>query len=152
MEGTARFPRTDDDRSVGELVNQLSEQTSTLVRQELRLAQTELQEKGKRVGIGAGMFGGAGLVALYGVGALVAAAIIGIGTLLEPWIAAVIVGVVLLAVAGVLALTGRKQVERGTPPLPEQAIESAKRDVNEVKVRARARPSRALAAKPRARS
>jgi uncharacterized membrane protein YqjE len=133
MEGTTRFPQTDDDRSVGELVNQLSEQTSSLIRQELRLAQTELQEKGKRMGIGAGMFGGAGLVALYGVGALVAAAIIGIGTLLEPWIAAVVVGVVLLAVAGVLALTGRKQVERGTPPLPQQAIESAKRDVDEVK-------------------
>jgi uncharacterized membrane protein YqjE len=133
MEGATRFPRTDDDRSVGELVNQLSRQTSTLIRQELRLAQTEMQEKGKRLGTGAGMFGGAGLVALYGVGALVAAAIIGIGTLLEPWIAALIVGVVLLAVAGILALTGRKQVERGTPPLPRQAIESAKRDVDEVK-------------------
>jgi hypothetical protein len=72
-------------------------------------------------------------VALYGVGALVAAAIIGIGTLLEPWIAALIVGVVLLAVAGILALSGRKQVKRGTPPLPQQAIESAKRDVDEVK-------------------
>jgi uncharacterized membrane protein YqjE len=138
MEGTTRFERTDDDRSVGELVQALSQQTSTLVRQELRLAQSELQEKGKRVGIGAGMFGGAGLVALYGVGALMAAAIIGIGTLLEPWIAAAIVGVVLLAVAGVLALTGRKQVERGTPPVPEQAIESAKRDVDEIKA-ARAR-------------
>jgi uncharacterized membrane protein YqjE len=138
MEGTTRFERTDDDRSVGELVQQLSNQTATLVRQELRLAQVELQEKGKRVGIGAGMFGGAGLVALYGVGALIAAAVIGIGTLLEPWIAAAIVGVVLLAVAGILALTGRKQVERGTPPLPEQAIESAKRDVDEVKA-ARAR-------------
>ena len=133
MEGTTRFPRTDDDRSVGELVNRLSQQTSTLIRQELQLAQTELQEKGKHVGIGAGMFGGAGLVALYGVGALVAAAIIGIGTLLDPWIAAVIVGVVLLAVAGILALLGRKQVERGTPPLPQKAIESAKRDVNEIK-------------------
>jgi hypothetical protein len=77
-------------------------------------------------------------VALYGVGALVAAAIIGIGTLLEPWIAAVIVGAVLLAVAGILALLGRKQIERGTPPLPQQAIESAKLDVNEVKA-ARAR-------------
>jgi uncharacterized membrane protein YqjE len=138
MEGTTRFDRTNDDRSVGELVNQLSQQTSTLVRQELRLAQAELQEKGKRFGTGAGMFGGAGLVAAYGVGALVAAAIIGIGTLIEPWIAAVIVGVVLLAVAGILALTGRKQVERGKPPLPQQAIESAKRDMDEVKA-ARAR-------------
>jgi uncharacterized membrane protein YqjE len=136
--GDDQSVRTGDDQSVGELVNQLSRQTSSLIRQELRLAQTELQEKGKRVGIGAGMFGGAGLVALYAVGALVAAAIIGIGTLLEPWIAAAVVGVVLLAVAGVLALTGRRQVERGTPPLPEQAIESAKRDVDEVKA-ARAR-------------
>jgi uncharacterized membrane protein YqjE len=138
MEGTTRFERTDDDRSVGELVQQLSNQTATLVRQELKLAQTELQEKGKRVGIGAGMFGGAGIVALYGVGALIAAAIIGLGTVLEPWIAGVIVGVVLLVVAGILALSGRKQVERGTPPVPEQAIESAKRDVDEVKA-ARAR-------------
>jgi hypothetical protein len=133
MEATTRVERTDDDRSVGALVNQLSQQTSTLIRQELLLAQTELQEKGKRLGTGAGMFGGAGLVALYGVGALVAAAIIGIGTLLEPWLAAVIVGVVLLAVAGILALLGRKQVERGTPPVPRLAIESAKRDVDEVK-------------------
>ena len=137
MEGTTRFNRTDDERSVGELVQALSAQTSALVRQEMRLAQSELQQKGKRIGIGAGMFGGAGLVALYGVGALIAAAIIGIGTLLEPWIAALIVGAVLLAVAGILALTGKKQVDRGTPPLPEQAIDSAKRDVDEVKARAK---------------
>jgi uncharacterized membrane protein YqjE len=137
MEGTTRFQRTDEDRSVGELVQALTQQTSALVRHEMRLAQVELQEKGKRMGVGAGMFGGAGLVALYGVGALIAAAIIGLGTLLEPWLAAVIVGVVLLAVAGILALTGKKQVNRGTPPLPEQAIESTKRDVDEVKARAR---------------
>jgi uncharacterized membrane protein YqjE len=137
MEGTTRFQRTDEDRSVGELVQALTQQTSALVRHEMRLAQVELQEKGKRMGIGAGMFGGAGLVALYGVGALIAAAIIGLGTVLEPWLAAVIVGVVLLAVAGILALTGKKQVDRGTPPLPEQAIESTKRDVDEVKARAK---------------
>jgi uncharacterized membrane protein YqjE len=137
MEGTTRFQRTDDDRSVGELVQSLSQHTATLVRQEMQLAQSELQQKGKRVGKGAGMFGGAGLVALYGVGALVAAAILGIGTLLEPWIAAVIVGAVLLAVAGILTLTGKKQIDRGTPPLPEQAIESTKRDIDVVKARAR---------------
>src|ERR687894_1475718 len=136
MEGTTRFPRTDDDRSVGELVNRLSQQTSTLIRQELQLAQTELQEKGKRAGIGAGMFGGAGLVALYGVGALIAAAILLIGTALEPWLAGVIVGAVLLAVAGVLALLGRKQVDKATPPKPERAIESVQRDVAHVKERA----------------
>jgi membrane protein len=138
MEGTTRFKGTDDDQSVGELVQQLSQQTAELVRQEMRLATVELQEKGKKAGIGAGMFGGAGVVALYGVGALIAAAILGIATFLEPWIAAVIVGVVLLAVAGILALTGKKQVEQAGPPVPEQAVESAKRDVDEVK-RARAR-------------
>jgi hypothetical protein len=137
MEGTTRFERTDDERSVGELVQALSRQTSALVRQEMALAQSELQQKGKRIGVGAGMFGGAGLVALFGVGALVAAAIIGIGTLLEPWIAAVIVGAVLLAVAGILALSGKKQVDRGTPPLPEKAIDSTKRDVDWVKARAK---------------
>ena len=138
MEGTTRFKGTDGDHSVGELVQQLSQQTSTLIRQEMRLATVELQEKGKHAGKGAGMFGGAGLVALYGVGALIAAAIIGLGTVLELWIAAVIVGVVLLAVAGILALSGKKQVEQAGPPVPEQALESAKQDVNEVK-KARAR-------------
>jgi membrane protein len=138
MEETTRVKTNGDDQSVGELVQQLSQQTAALVRGEIRLATVELQEKGKRAGVGAGMFGGAGLVALYGVGALIAAAILGIGTLLEPWIAAVIVGAVLLAVAGILALTGKKQVEHAVPPLPEQAVESAKRDVDEVK-KARAR-------------
>jgi membrane protein len=138
MEGTTRFKGTDDDQSVGELVQQLSQQTAALVRQEMRLATVELQQKGKKAGIGAGMFGGAGVVALYGGGALIAAAVLGIATFLEPWMAAVIVGVVLLAVAGILALTGKKQVEQAGPPVPEEAVESAKRDVDEVK-RARAR-------------
>jgi Putative Actinobacterial Holin-X, holin superfamily III len=137
MEGTTtrRFER--DDASVGELVQQLSQQTSTLIRQEMRLAQAELVEKGKHAGKGAGMFGGAGLVALYGAGALVAAAIIGIGTLLEPWIAAAIVGVALLAVAGILALTGKKQVHQAGPPKPEKAMASVQRDVDTVKARAK---------------
>jgi uncharacterized membrane protein YqjE len=125
------------DRSVGDLVQQLSQQTATLVSQEMRLAQTELQEKGKRAGMGAGMFGGAGLVALYGVGALLAAAILAIGTAVDPWIAAVIVGVALLATAGLLALLGKRQVDQATPPKPEQAMASVQRDVDEVKERAR---------------
>jgi hypothetical protein len=103
----------------------------------MRLAQVEMQEKGKRAGLGAGMFGGAGLVALYGVGALVAAAILLIATAVEPWLAAVIVGVVLLATAGLLALLGKKEVERATPPTPERAIESMQQDVEHVKERAR---------------
>jgi hypothetical protein len=124
------------ERPVGDLVQELSQQTATLVRQEMRLAQAELQQKGKHAGIGAGMFGGAGLVALYGVGALIAAAILLIGTAVEPWIAAVIVGVLLLAVAGVLALLGRKQVEQATPPKPERAMESVQDDIQHVKRRA----------------
>jgi len=122
---------------VAELVQRLSKQTSTLIRQEMRLAQAELVEKGRHAGKGAGMFGGAGLVALYGVGALIAAAIIGLGTALEPWLAALIVGAILLAVAGILALTGRKQVEQATPATPQRAIESVQRDVDTVKASVR---------------
>jgi uncharacterized membrane protein YqjE len=125
------------DRSVGELVQQLSQQTATLVRKEMRLAQVELQEKGKRAGTGAGMFGGAGLVALYGVGAVVAAVIMLVATAIEPWISALIVGAVLLATAGVLALLGRRQVDQATPPKPERAIESVQHDVEHVRERVR---------------
>jgi uncharacterized membrane protein YqjE len=121
---------------VGELVQELSQHTAAMVRQEMRLAQVELQEKGKRAGVGAGMFGGAGIVALYGVGALIAAAIVLLGTAIEPWLAALIVGGVVLAVAGVLALLGRKQVDRATPAKPERAMASVQRDVEHVKERA----------------
>jgi uncharacterized membrane protein YqjE len=124
------------DRPIGDLVQQVSRQTADLVRQEMRLAQVEMQEKGKRAGIGAGVFGGAGLVALYGVGALIATAILLLGTAIEPWLAALIVAVVLLAVAGVLALLGRKQVDRATPPKPERAMDSVQRDVEHIKERA----------------
>jgi uncharacterized membrane protein YqjE len=136
-EVTDTYQRTDEDKPVGDLVRQLTEQSSTLIRQELRLATAELQEKGKHAGVGAGMFGGAGLVALYGVGALIAAAIVGIGTLIEPWLAALIVGVVLLVVAGVVALLGKKQVEQATPAKPEQAMDSLQQDIETVKERAR---------------
>jgi uncharacterized membrane protein YqjE len=125
-----------DEKPVGELIQELSQQTATLVRQELQLAQLEMKEKGKRAGLGAGLFGGAGVVALYGGGALVATLILVLATFLEPWVAALIVTVVLFAVAGVLGLTGKKQVDQATPAAPEQAIESTKRDVDEVKGRA----------------
>lgn len=117
------------DRPVADFVQELSQQTSALVRQEIRLAQVEMREKGKRAGIGAGMFGGAGLAALYGVGAL----IVLVDTAIEPWLAALIVGVVLLAIAGVLALLGRKQVDQVTPPTPERAMQSVQRDVDHMK-------------------
>ncbi len=119
--------------SAGELVSRLSQQLTTLVRDEMRLAQAELTQKGKKAGIGAGLFGGAGLVALYGVGALVAAAIIALSLAVTAWLAAVIVSVVLFIVAGVLALVGKKEVSAATPPLPQEAIAGLKADVATVK-------------------
>jgi Putative Actinobacterial Holin-X, holin superfamily III len=123
--------------STRDLVQDLSRQTSTLIRQEMRLAQAELTEKGRHASKGAGMFGGAGLVALYGVGALVAAAILGLATVLEPWIAAAAVGVGLLAIAGILGLTGKRELDEAGPPKPELAMESMQRDVETVKARAK---------------
>ena len=120
---------------MGELIQELSQQTATLVRQELKLAQLEMKEKGKRAGLGAGLFGGAGLVALYGLGTLIAAIVLVLATFIEPWIAALIVAVVLFAAAGVLGLVGKKQVDQATPAAPEQAIASTKADVDEVKER-----------------
>lgn len=123
--------------STRELVQDLSRQTSTLIRQEMRLAQAELTEKGRHAGKGAGMFGGAGLIALYGVGALIAAAILGLATVIEPWIAAAAIGAGLLLIAGILALTGKKELDEMGPPKPEQTIDSVQRDVETVKERAR---------------
>jgi Putative Actinobacterial Holin-X, holin superfamily III len=138
METSTRFRReAGDERPIGDLVQDLSRQTSTLIRQEMRLAQAELSEKGRHAGKGAGMFGGAGLVGLYGVGALIAAAIIGLGTVIEPWIAAVLIGILLLAVAGILALTGKKELDEAGPPKPEQTLDSVQQDVETVKARAK---------------
>ncbi|MDQ3648170.1 MAG: phage holin family protein [Actinomycetota bacterium] len=125
-----------NDLPVGDLVQRMSQQTATLVRKELELAQAEMTEKGKRAGIGAGLFGGAGLIAAYAVGALVATIILALATFLEGWIAALIVTVALFVIAGVAALVGKKQVEQATPAQPEQAIESTKRDLDEIKGRA----------------
>jgi len=136
METSTRFQRADD-KPLGELVQDLSRQTSSLIRQEMRLAQAELAEKGKHAGKGAGMFGGAGLVALYGVGALIAAAVLGLATVIEPWIAAAAIGAGLLLIAGMLALTGKKELEEAGPPKPEQTLDSVQRDIETVKARAR---------------
>jgi membrane protein implicated in regulation of membrane protease activity len=116
-------------------VKQATEQMSRLVRDELRLARAELAEKGKQGGIGAGMLGGAGVVALYGVAALLVAGGLALALVLPGWLAALLVGVLLMAVAGVLALVGRARVKRGVPPVPSQAINDIKMDVDEVKGR-----------------
>jgi MFS family permease len=127
--------RTDDltSASTGELVQRLSAQLSELVRRELDLARTELATKGKRAGAGAGLAGAGGVVALYGVGALIASAIAGLATVVPVWLSALIVGVVLLLVAGVLALVGRSRLREATPPVPEQAVRGVQDDVAAVK-------------------
>jgi uncharacterized membrane protein YqjE len=125
------------DRSIAELVKQLSDQTATLVHQELDLAKAELTAKGKTAGLGAGMFGGAGVFGLYALGALTACVILALSTAMDGWLAALIVAVVCGAIAGVLALIGKNKVQEGVPPVPEQTVESVKEDVQWTKQRAK---------------
>ena len=125
------------EQSTGELVKQVTEQVSLLVRDELKLAQLEMTRKGKEAGKGAGMLGGAGLVALYGVACLIACAIIALSHVLQAWLAALIIGAALLAVAAVVSAVGRGHLRKATPPTPTEAVESVKTDVEEVRERAR---------------
>jgi len=125
------------ERPTSDLLRELSDQTTQLVRKEIELAKVELSEKGKQAGQGAGMFGGAAVVGALGLGALTACAILALATAVAAWLAALIVAVVYLAIAGVLALTGKKQVTRAVPPVPEQAVETTKEDVEWVKQRAK---------------
>lgn len=124
------------DESVGELVQRASRQTADLVRKELQLAQLELKEKGRTAGVGLGMFGAAGLIAFYGVAVLIAAAVLGLATVVEPWLAALIVGAVLLAVAGVVAMVGKGRTEEAMPAKPEKAMASVHDDVEHIKEQA----------------
>jgi Putative Actinobacterial Holin-X, holin superfamily III len=125
-------------RPVGELVQLLTKQVSELARDEVELAKAELTVKGKAAGVGGGMFGAAGVVVLLALGALTAAAILGLATVIDhAWIAALIVGAAYLAVAGILALMGKKSIQRATPLMPEQTTESVKEDVEWIKTRAR---------------
>jgi MFS family permease len=124
------------DQPVAALLRDLSEQTSTLVRKELELARLEMTEKGKRAGIGVGMFGGAGVVGLYALGALIAAAILALATAITPWLAALVIAALCGVVAGGLALMGKTKVSQATPPVPEQATESVKEDVKWTKAKA----------------
>ena len=125
------------DPTVGELARQLPEQITRLVREELRLAQLEMTQKGRRAGIGAGILGGGGVVALYGVAAVVAAAILALATVLPAWASALIVGGALLAVSAALAWLGRKRLQQAMPPVPQQAQASVEADVEEIKERVR---------------
>jgi uncharacterized membrane protein YqjE len=126
-------------QSTAELIQRATEQISRLVRDELALARIELAEKGKHAGIGVGLFGGGGLFALYGVGALVAAAILLLALAIPGWAAALVVAFVLFALAAVLALLGRRQVRRAVPPVPTAAAEGVLADVGTVTTAVRKR-------------
>jgi Flp pilus assembly protein TadB len=118
--------------SIGELMNQLSSQTSRLIRDEMRLAQKEFQESAKHAGIGAGLFSVAGLLAFFGLATFIAAAVAALSLVLAVWAAALVVGVVLFIAAGVAALVGRGQAREVTPATP-RTVETVKADIQEVK-------------------
>jgi uncharacterized membrane protein YqjE len=125
------------EHGTGELLKELSDHTTTLVRKEIELAKAELGEKGRKAGQGAGMFGGAGLFGVFAFGALTTAIIVALDSAMELWLASLIVAVVYGVIAGVLALQGRKKVQDAGPPVPEQATESVKEDVQWAKTQAR---------------
>jgi uncharacterized membrane protein YqjE len=133
MSTTAQQQPPRSDEPIGALVHRLSEQIPELVRSELRLAQAELTEKGRRAGIGVGMFSAAGLLAFLGLGTLVVTAVLALDLVVPAWVAALVVAVALLLVAGAVALVGKREVQQAAPPAPERTIASVKQDVAAVK-------------------
>jgi uncharacterized membrane protein YqjE len=129
--GATRHNHTGDE-STADLVKRAAEQISKLVRDELKLAQAELAEKGKHAGFGLGLFGAAGAVALYGVLGLLTAATLALGLVMPYWLAALLIGVALLGIAGVLAAVGRTQVKQAAPPVPSETVASVKADIDTV--------------------
>jgi hypothetical protein len=121
------------ERSISELVKDLSDQSSALARKEVELAKAEMTLKAKRLGMGAGAFGGAGLAGLFALGALTVTLILALSEAMDAWLAALIVTVAYAAIAGVMALIGKNRVEEGSPPVPERAIDSTKEDVEYAK-------------------
>jgi hypothetical protein len=129
---TSQYPEDAGDlreRPIGELLKQLSEETTRLVHQELELAKAELTQKGKQAGLGAGLFGAAGAIGLLAAAALTACFILALDAVMPAWLAALIVAVVYGAIAAVLALRGRNRVKQAVPPVPEQTIETVKEDM-----------------------
>jgi uncharacterized membrane protein YqjE len=118
-----------DEPTLGALVHQLSEEIPALVRSEIRLAQAEVAEKGKRVGLGLGMFSVAGLLGFFALATLVATAVLGLAEVLPAWVAALVVAAVLLLGAGALALAGKGRVASGQPLVPERAVAGVREDV-----------------------
>ncbi len=125
------------ERPMGELLRQLSQETTLLVRQEIELAKAEMTEKGKRAGLGAGMFGAAGVIALAALGALTACLIFALSKVMDPWAAALVVTFVYAIVAGVLALSGKKKFQQAAPLVPKQTVETVKEDVQWAKSQVR---------------
>jgi hypothetical protein len=125
------------DRPTAELMRELTDQTTTLVRKEIELAKVELAEKVKKAGVGAGMFGAAGLFGVGAFAAITACLIWALSTFMPGWLGALIVGVAYTTIAGVLALRGKRQVQQATPPVPEQAVDSTKEDLEWLKIRAK---------------
>jgi uncharacterized membrane protein YqjE len=119
--------------STSELVSQAAAQISTLVRDELALAKLELTEKGKRAGVGGGLFGGAAVLGLYGLGLLLALAVVLLDLVWPLWLALLVVLVVVLAAAGVAALLGRQNLKAATPPVPQDVVAGVQADVQTVK-------------------
>jgi uncharacterized membrane protein YqjE len=134
--GSDRVRDQSNGDSAGELVRRLSEDVSTLVRQEVELAKAELTEKGRKAGRGAGMFGGAGLFGGFAFAALTTALILALAEGMDAWLAALIVAVVYAGVAGVMAITGKQKIEEAAPPQPEQTVETIKEDVQWAKSQA----------------
>lgn len=132
-EAAGRGSTAVEDRSIAQLVQDMSEQTRRLVRDELVLATEELKQKGKRAGIGAGMTGAAGVMALFGAGTLVACAVLALALVLPGWAAALIIGAALLAVAGLAAMLGTKKLKSAVPPVPEEATAGVQKDVEVVR-------------------
>lgn len=126
-----------DDRSVGELTKDLMRDLSELVRRELDLAKAELAEKTRNVGMGVGLAAAGVVLLLVMLGALTATAIIALATVMATWLAALIVTIVVGVIGTVVLLVGIKTLRRGTPPMPEQTVESVKEDIAWVKTRAK---------------
>jgi membrane protein len=131
--GNPKGEQPSQDRPVGQLIRDASEQMSRLVRQEMRLATAELRQKAARVGVGGGLLSAGGVLGFYAGAALVGCAILALALVLAPWLAALIVGAVIGLVAGVLVLIGKKQVQKAAPPVPEEAVASVKEDIDALK-------------------
>jgi hypothetical protein len=125
------------ERPLGELLKQLSEETTRLVHQEIDLAKAELTQKGKQAGVGAGLFGAAGAIGLLAAAALTACLILALAAVMPAWLAALLVAVVYGVVAAVLAMRGRAKVQQAVPPLPEQTVETVKEDLQWAKTQMR---------------